>query len=139
MSLVAEIITRLSSQAVGGSSAGATWRLVARDFMPGTIGGSTQAQQICVTPTGGYDQEYSEAVTYPTFQVRVRGKSTGSTGLEAKAAGVVSALNLMGPRTISGRVYLDCFQQGDLLYLGRDENQRPIVALNFMAVRSRTT
>ena len=139
MTLVSEIITRLSSAAVGGTSSTDTWRIVARDFLPGSIGGSTQAQQICVTPTGGFNQEYAEALTYPTFQVRVRAASTSSTGLEAKAEAVVAALNLIGRSTAWGRTYIDILQQGDLLYLGRDESQRPIYAANFMALRSRTT
>ena len=139
MSLITEIMNRLSSQAVGGLTSTATWRIVGRDFLPGSIGGSTKAQQICVTPTGGWDQEQSEALTYPTFQVRVRGASSGSTGLEAKAEAMVSALNLCGRKTFGSYVYLDINQQGDLLYLGRDEAQRPIYAANFLAFRARTT
>jgi hypothetical protein len=112
---------------------------VYRDFLPGTIGGSTKAQQIAITPTGGYTQEYAEALTYPTFQVRIRASSTGSTGLEAKAYAVVDALNLNGRDTLGSYVYLDILQEGDLLYLGRDDVHRPIYAANFRAMRSRTT
>lgn len=139
MALVTEIMNRLSSQSVGGLTSTAAWRIVARDFLPGSIGGSTQAQQICVTPTGGYPQEQAEALTYPTFQVRVRGASSSSTGLEAKMGAVVNALNLTGRKTLGSYVYLDITQQGDLLYLGRDAAQRPIYAANFLAFRSRTT
>ena len=106
MTQVSEIITRLSSAAVGGTSSTDTWRIVARDFLPGSIGGSTQAQQICVTPTGGFNQEYAEALTYPTFQVRVRAASTSSTGLEAKTQAVVAALNLSGRWYPYGTMYL---------------------------------
>jgi len=166
MSLTREIMIYLDAQVTGASwtSTGA-WRIVANEFLPGSIGGSTQAQQICVTPTGGFNQEYAEALTYPTFQVRVRGSSTGSTGTdagrltgaEAKMGEVVSVLNLLGRKTLANitstslayaigtpgqtgdRVYLDILQQGDLLFIGRDELQRPMYAANFMALRSRTT
>lgn len=139
MSLMTEIMNRLSTQGVGGLTSTATWRIVGRDFLPGSIGGSTKAQQICVTPTGGFDQEQAEAMTYPTFQVRIRGASSGSTGLEAKVQAVVDALNLCGAVTLSGRKYLDINQQGDMLYLGRDDAQRPVYSVNFSAFRSRTT
>jgi len=139
VSLVTEIGQRLTSAGVGSTSSTAAWRIVYRDFLPGTIAGSTKAQQIAITPTGGFDQEYAEALTYPTFQVRIRGSATSSTGLEAKAQAVVNALNLNGRDTLGSYVYLDILQQGDLLYLGRDENQRPIYAANFLALRARTT
>ena len=129
----------LSHASSGATTLSTAWRVVARDFQPGSIGGSTWARQICVTPTGGFNQEYAEALTYPTFQVRVRAASTSSTGLEAKAEAVVTALNLSGRSTAPGRTYIDILQQGDLLYLGRDEAQRPMYAANFMALRSRTT
>ena len=139
MSLVAEIMARLSSQSVGSTSSTAAWRLVARELLPATIGGSTQAQMIAVIPTGGFQQEATEPLLRPTFQVQVRGSSTGSTGLEAKVDAVRDALNLWSSTGILGRRMVDCQMQGDVLWLERDENDNPIYGLNFVAFRSRTT
>lgn len=137
--LVDEVLARLSSASVGGLTSTASWRLVAREFLPGTVNASTQAQQICVTPSGGYAQYTEVELDRPTFQVRIRGDSTGSTGLEQKVDAVIQALNLQGRQTLSGRVYLDIEKQGDVLWLGRDEADRPVYAVNFLAFRSRTT
>jgi hypothetical protein len=137
--LVDDVIARLSTQGVGSTSSTSTWRIVARDFLPGTIGSSSQAKMIAVTATGGYPQMSAEDLTYPTFQVRVRDSATASTGLEAKMTAVVTALNLTGGLTINSRKYLDFRLEGEPFFLGRDENQRPLMAANFVAWRSRTT
>lgn len=139
MALLEEIAARLSTQAVGSTASTAAWRIVFRDFLPGTIGGSTKAQQIVITQTGGYPQLLAEQLQYPTFQVRVRAASTSSTGLEGKMQDVVNALDRLGTATLSSRNYLDILIEGEPVYLGRDENQRPVMAANFVAWRSRTT
>lgn len=138
MSLAAEVIARLSSQGVGSTSSTAAWRLVQREFLPASIGGSTQPQQIAIVPTGGFPQELTDPLVRPTFQVLIRAASTGSTGLEAKAEQVRDALNLWSG-TINGRRFVDCHMQGEIVYLQRDENRHPIMGLNFLAWRSRTT
>ena len=134
MALLEEITRRLSTQGVGTTSSTATWQIVLRGFIP-----STKAQQIAIVPSGGFQQYTQRApIERPTFQILVRGASTGSTGLEAKVQGVVDALNFFDGSLLS-RVYVDIQRQGDVLYLGRDEEERPVYSINFMALRSRTT
>lgn len=133
--LLDEIGARLTAQAVattGGTGASAaTMRLVYREFQP------TPEWQLVLTPSGGFQGEGRPELDRPTFQVRVRGAESASTTLEVKTAAVVTALHQFAG-TLSGRYYVDIARQGDTLYLGRDENQRPIYALNFLALRSRT-
>jgi hypothetical protein len=139
VALLEEITRRLSTAGVGSTHSTAAWRIVFREFLPGSIGGSTKGQQIAIVPTGGF-QQFSERapIDRPTFQIMVRGNSTGSTGLEAKVDAVISALNFFAG-TLSSRVYVDISKQGEAHYLGRDENQRPLYSINFLAHRSRTT
>lgn len=105
MTLADEIINKLSSAGIGGTTSTASWRLVQRDFIPGTAGSSTQAQQICVTPTGGFPQVIAEDLGRPTFQVRIRGDADSSTGLEDKVDDVVGTLNRLGPYLPTGTLY----------------------------------
>lgn len=137
MGLLEEIGRRLSTQAVASTSATSTgWLLAYRGFVP-----STHGQQVVVIPTGGMPQwahESADILSKPTFQVLVRGNSSGSTGLEAKVDATVSALNLFSG-SLLGRPWKDIQLQGEPLSLGRDENGRPMYSLNFLAFRSRTT
>jgi hypothetical protein len=132
--LLEEVAVRLSSQGVGSTAAGSTgWLIIGREFHPST----NYPRQIAIVPTGGFGQEFSE-VDKRSFQVLVRAASTGSSGLEAKVDAVDSALNIHSG-TLSGRVYLDIQRQGDRIYVGRDENHRPVYSLNYLAWRSQTT
>ena len=134
MALLEEISLRLSTQGVGTTSSTATLQIVFRGFVP-----STKDQQIAIVPTGGFQQFTERApVERPTFQLLIRGKSTGSTGLEAKVQGAIDALNFFDG-TLLGRVYVDIQKQGEAHFLGRDEEERPLYSVNFLAHRSRTT
>jgi hypothetical protein len=133
MALVDEIGTRLTAASVGGLPGSTqTYTIYYRELT------ETPDKQIAIVPTGGSQQEHAEAVERPSFQVLVRGAANSSTDLEAKVNDVVDALNLWDG-TISGRRYIDIQRSGDILYLGRDENQRPMYSVNFGTVRSRTT
>jgi len=142
MGLLEEIALRLSSQGVGTTNAGSTgWLLSAWDFS----GPSTANDwQIAIVPTGGFGAEVSEGTTHltrPTFQTLVRGGTPGgrsSTGLWAKVEALITALELY-QGTLSGHKYLDIQLQGEPSFIGRDANQRPIVSVNWLALRSRTT
>ena len=141
MSLVSEIGTRLSSQAVGGLTSSATWRIMYRELAAGLQGSSSQDKMIAIIPTGGfnaYSAEGSTHLTRPSFQIIVRDTHDSSTGLEAKVASVISALHLY-KGTLGGYKYLDIELQGEPAYLGRDTNDRPAYSINFVAFRSRTT
>ena len=141
MALPDEIALRLTSQGVGTTDAGSTeWLLTGWGFSPSTA----NDWQIAIVPTGGYAPEIAEGTTHltkPTFQTLVRGGTPGgrsSTGLAAKVESVITALNLY-QGTLQGHKYLDIQLTGEPSFIGRDENQRPVFSVNWLAMRSRTT
>jgi len=139
VSLVSEIGDRLSSQSVGGLTSTATWRIAYNEFLPSSIGSSSQAQQIAVTPTGGFPEEAAEAMQRKTFQMKVRCAAvTSSTVLDDKMDNIDDALNLKADQTWNSRKYVFVQKQGDRLYLGRDSQDRPEMVQNYVAFRSRT-
>lgn len=133
MTLITEIIGRLTTQGVGSTSAGSTgWLLQGRALT------STQAQVIAVIPTGGNDQEPTEDLDQPTFQLVGRGASTSGTELEVQVEAAIRALNLFSG-TLGNYHYVDIQKVSDMGFLGYDENHRPLYGVNFVAYRSRTT
>lgn len=140
-SLVDEIIAKLSSGGLGSTSPStSTYRLVARAWLAGTIGQTTQAMQIAVFPTGGLPREPEEDLDRPKFQLLFRGTSGSSTGLEQDIETAVRILTT-SPNgfTVLKRRYASIDSRGNALYLGRDANNRPMYSQNFQAWRSRTT
>lgn|GEM_PF-2103979 len=139
--LVDEIIAKLSSGGLGSTSPStSTYRLVARAWLAGTIDGTTQGPQIAVYPTGGLPREPEEDLDRPTFQLLFRGTSGTSTGMELDIDKAIRILTT-SPNgfTVLGRKYASIDTRGNMLYLGRDQNNRPLYSQNFLAWRSRTT
>jgi hypothetical protein len=137
MGLVEEVQQRLIDQSVGGNMASTeAWKITHRELVP------SPDTAIAVVPTGGGTQfaVADNPLDRPTFQVMVRAAANSSTGLEQKVNDVITALNLYsGTPSTGGAEYVDIQKEGDALYLGRDENQRPVYSLNFRAIRERTT
>jgi hypothetical protein len=126
-----EIGNRLVSLGIA-TTGESDWKLAYRDFFP------TPHRQVLVRLSGGNPGEGKADLDRPTFQVLVRGQENESSGIESKVEAVVAALHRFDG-TLSGWVYPDIQRQGDVLYLGRDDNQRPMYSLNFQALRSRTS
>ena len=119
-----------STTAVG--STGTAWALTKRELQ------HQPSRMIAVIATGGFPQEPRLEIDRPTFQLLIRGSTGDSSGLEQKVTDAVNALNLTDG-TFSNWTYVDIQKRGDVLYLGRDENQRPLYSVNFLALRSRTS
>lgn len=133
MSFIADLGARLSAAGVATTSAGSTgWRLCLRGLL--------ESPDRCVglLPTGGFQQDGIAPIDRPTAQVLVRGAKTDGAEVEAKMAAVCSALNLQSS-ALTGWTYVDLQKQGDVLWLGWDELQRPMYSVNFLALRSRTS
>lgn len=135
--LVVEIGKRLSSQSVASTAAGSTSFLLRYFELP-----STHDRAVTVVPIAGFGMEYATNLDRPGVQVLVRASANGASELEDKADAIVAALNLIAHTTNlagSGREYVDIRKTSDPIWLGRDDNDRPIMAVNFYAMRSRTT
>ena len=135
MGLLEDIETRLKETGVG-SSAGST------DF-PISLRGlqSANDSNIGIRRTGGraelapFNAQPADIVDNVSFQITVRG-DVNSTEIEDKVDDVISVLD--GFNGVLNDVrYYDVRKQGDSLFLGYDENHRPIYSLNWIANKGR--
>ncbi len=90
---------------------------------------------IQITDTVGIEPNPKFLLDFPTCQVMVRGKSSGylDTYREAKAVkdlllGIDSFTTGDGDRLVS------ITQNGDLGFIGRDDNMRPMFTINFALI-----
>lgn len=90
----------------------------------------------CVTiyDTGGSDPMVVDDVYSPTIQVRVR--NLDSPSAYAKQYQIRDILVALKNQIINGIDYIAIWQQGDIFSLGRDENSRYILTLNYRVMRS---
>ncbi len=131
--LVDEIAARLISQSVGGAPGSTEAWVVVRGYLP-----DAPDRVVGVFETGGPMAEGTQALHRPTFQVFLRGQSTGRQAVRTKAEAVRAALDKLGGVTLSGTTYIDCRLTGDPIHIGDDEVGRPEMSLNFEAWRMST-
>ena len=135
MGLQEDVKTILVDAGVGStSSTGVTWRIVYREFVSGSQVATSAGGQLAITETGGFAEWEKSRLQWPTFQIRGRAPSTGSTGLEDKMNEVLSVLDHY-TGTPNDVPFTNIGAQSPLLYLGRDGNERPMYSLNFLAYR----
>lgn len=82
------------------------------------------------SPNPNYSYEY------PTIQIQVRGEKGSYLTAYAKAEEIKNFLNGNGNQTVNGARYIQITCSSDILYLGRDENQRPLFSINFELQRT---
>lgn len=88
---------------------------------------TTPNNVVCFYHTGGYARSSSGThVEEPTFQIRVRNTSY-ETGY--KLCNTIK--DLLHCKSTGGIIY--CEQMGDILDLGKDENERSEFSMNFRA------
>lgn len=127
MALLDDIGTALTTASVVGGATG--WTL-AKGFEP-----VSPDAVVTVYETGGGEPDQSDGTKYdvPTFQIRVRGDAFGYSAARTKMNDVFAALN---DATISGYVYVFSRQSGPIP-LGHDGKTRPLLTMNFHAMRNR--
>lgn len=129
MSLLDDIATQLQDDGVGGIAGGGgdlTWTIY-RSFQP-----DTPDQVIVISELPGDPRDQTEGISYefPGFQITVRAEEMMYDIARAKIDDIISSLNNV---TISGFVYV--FADTSPIPLGYDENQRPVIALNFSTMK----
>ena len=87
--------------------------------------------QITVYDIGGASPNPKFLLDFPQVQVMVRGAENGYQALYTKAKDVKDALLGRDSTTINGDVISGIIMDGDLNFLGYDENKRPRFSLNF--------
>ena len=140
--LLAEVANYLVVQGVAAAGSTADY-VVSQGYVP-----AQPDRIISVLETGGLPNEglSTGTVDRPTFQVRVRGpawsvNTQGYTSARAKIETVRSTLEGVLNRTIGNPPwrYLHIKSMAPALDLGRDDNDRPNLAMNFWSYRSRTS
>ena len=146
MALLAEIANRLiaSTQGIGGlpgtTAVTDTGWTIYQSIMP-----ATTAPSIAILETGGFAPLWKTALNFPTFQVQVKAARLDYGTGRAKLAAIQTELHGIGNRILTesgstdGQWYVGIQAEGDALSLGYDNNDRPTLAQNYLALRSRTT
>ena len=96
---------------------------------------ATPDKVIMISDTGGLSPNPKWLLDFPTIQIMIRGIVSGYivTAREAKAVkdlilGVASFTTSEGDRWVSATM------NGDLGFIGRDENMRPMFSINFALI-----
>jgi hypothetical protein len=88
---------------------------------------------ITVYDTGGADPMVSREVYSPTVQVRVR--NLDSQAAYAKQYQIRDVLTSAKNQIINATDYVAIWQQGDVISIGRDENNRYLLTSNYRIMR----
>lgn len=71
---------------------------------------------------------------YPSLNARVRGDKGDYVGAEVKAREVKDVLLGLDSQDINGDRWVSVTMPGDLAFIGYDENERPLISLNFRLI-----
>ena len=139
--LLDEIGARLSTQSIASSSGVDGWLLV-QSFMPDST--AMQDKVVALIETPGGPPSPRVEIDFPSFQVRVRGDpiTTTSTSYQEtrqKIEDIKLELHGIDNLTLSSRYYVMIVAEQEPFLLEYDAQDRPHLACNFTAWRSRTT
>lgn len=123
-----ECIEILLAASIVGAPGG-TW--------PAFVGGfqSEPAEQISVVDTPGQTPNPKWLVDFPTIQVMVRGTVGGYAAAWTKAEAIKNKLLGTDPINHSSSRWDGVTGLGDIMFLRNDENNRPLIAVNFRIIR----
>lgn len=76
---------------------------------------------------------------YPSFQVRVRGSENNYLSATAKIQEIKDVLLGLPPQTRNGTNYRGVWQQTEIIPLGYDDQNRPLLVQNYRTVREPTS
>ena len=90
---------------------------------------------IMISDTGGQDPNPKWLLDFPTLQVMIRGIASGYlvTAREAKAVKDL-ILGIAAFTTSEGDRWVSATMNGDLGFIGRDEDMRPMFSVNFALI-----
>ncbi len=84
---------------------------------------------------GGSSPNPKNLLDNPNIQVRIRGAVNGYQAAYTKALAVRDALLGLTKRTINNTVYVGVYQMGDIMFIGFDDNSRPLFVTNWRIYR----
>ena len=101
------------------------------------IGTMPDTPDLCVGlyDTGGYPPDEAQSGTYyPTLQIRVRGGAYRAAYLVAQS--IRNSLHQITNETYNSTRYIYIFASGDVLYIGKDDKDRPLFSINFRVAKT---
>lgn len=92
----------------------------------------------CVTvfDTGGENPDAHLVYDKPTVQVRVRGAKGSYEAAFVTAQAVRAALHGQANVVKNGTTYIGVWAVGDIMFIGYDDNDRPLLTINFRIHRT---
>jgi hypothetical protein len=91
---------------------------------------------VVVFDTGGEDPAAQHTYEKPTVQIRVRGRKGDYLNAYALAGDVKNVLHGLTDEVLNGARYIGIWAVGDVLFLGQDDNKRPLLTINFRLHRT---
>ena len=93
---------------------------------------------ITLYDTGGQAPNPKFALDYPTVQIRIRGSKGAYQAAYDKARTVRASLLGHDSGTIGDTWLVSVTMKGDIMHLGKDQDRRPLVTLNFQLITEPT-
>ena len=90
---------------------------------------------ITVLDTGGFPPNPAWLRDEPTVQCRIRGVAGDYTVAWEKAQAIKDALLGRAPTVVGTTDYVFFIQMGDIIFLGYDDNNRPMIVSNWHLAR----
>ncbi len=90
----------------------------------------------CIYDTGGLLAEPNISYERPTFQIRVRGARGGYQIAYDLAQAIKIELNGLANTTLGISRYIGVWLDSDIIFVGYDEKDRPLLSINFRAHRT---
>jgi hypothetical protein len=96
---------------------------------------SAPDQIVLLNESGGRNPMPQWLVNYPSVQVQVRGNQTGYESARTKMKECVNAVLGIAPGVVvAGDTLQSVIQMGGILFLGRDDGNRPMFSANFSLI-----
>jgi len=90
---------------------------------------------VCIIDAGGYAPQPNYTYLRPSFQVSVRGSRQGYQDAWDDAQTIRDALHGVAGETINSTYYSQILATSDIMFVGNDDNDRPLFIINFEAHR----
>ena len=91
-------------------------------------------RQLAISRTGGKASDPKWALDYPSMQVMIRGNPSDYIATRDKAQNVKDELLGLNSQTIGDTRWVSVTAIGDVNWLGYDENERPMLSVNFALI-----
>lgn len=127
-----DLANHLAANSIGVIGASSGWAIfVSRE----PDGSGIPDSVITVFDTGGFPANPKFLLDEPTTQVRVRGDINQYISTFSKIQAIKDLLLGLPSQSIGGTFYTGIWVLGDILSLGYDDSNRPILVINFRIIR----